>query len=106
MRLCTSLHTLQRRVWHLPTREHSSSSNVLNAHASSQGCGSAAPHQQRRGNTDLRARSRGIFTHEDALSTCDRGEQVCGVDKGSAGFECLNTNTALESCEWASYIAV
>ncbi|KAH9958130.1 hypothetical protein BC827DRAFT_1136777 [Russula dissimulans] len=65
------------------------------------GCGSAVPLQQRRGNTNLRARSRGIFTHEDALLTCDRGEQVCGVDKGSAAFECLNTNTALESCEWA-----
>ncbi|KAI0289277.1 hypothetical protein BC826DRAFT_914731, partial [Russula brevipes] len=44
------------------------------------------------------ARSRGIFTHEDALSTCAHDEQVCGVSQGSAAFECLNTDTALESC--------
>jgi hypothetical protein len=78
---------------------------VLGTYAASQGCGSAAPYQ-RRINEKLRARSRGIFTHEDALSTCAYDEQVCGVSQGSAAFECLNTDTALESCESASIMHI
>ncbi|KAI9457464.1 hypothetical protein BJY52DRAFT_1079307, partial [Lactarius psammicola] len=61
------------------------------------GCGSAAAHPYKRASSDLKARSHGIFTHEDALATCDRGERVCGVYLGSAAFECLNTDVALES---------
>lgn len=49
----------------------------------------------------MKARSHGIFTHEDALATCSEGEKVCGVYHGSAAFECLNTDITLESCEWA-----
>ncbi|KAH8986445.1 hypothetical protein EDB92DRAFT_1252262 [Lactarius akahatsu] len=62
------------------------------------GCGSAAAQPYKRLSPDLRARSHGIFTHEDALATCDRGERVCGVYQGSAAFECLNTDISLESC--------
>ncbi|KAH9052847.1 hypothetical protein EDB87DRAFT_1569892 [Lactarius vividus] len=62
------------------------------------GCGSAAAHPYKRLSPDLRTRSHGIFTHEDALATCDRGERVCGVYQGSAAFECLNTDISLESC--------
>ncbi|KAI0248054.1 hypothetical protein BJV78DRAFT_1240659 [Lactifluus subvellereus] len=63
------------------------------------GCGSAVPHPYQRGiNPNLKARSHGIFTHEDALATCDEGEEVCGVYQGSAAFECLNTDITLESC--------
>ena len=48
---------------------------------------------------DLKARSHGIFSHDDALATCSRGETVCGVYQGSAAYECLNTDTALDSCK-------
>jgi len=64
-----------------------------------QGCGSAVPQPHQRSiNPNLKARSHGIATYEDALATCGEGEEVCGVYQGSAGFECLNTDITLESC--------
>jgi hypothetical protein len=65
-----------------------------------QGCGSAAPQPHyKRASPELKARSHGVFTQEDALETCDRDETVCGVYHGSAAFECLNTDIDLESCK-------
>lgn len=46
----------------------------------------------------IAARTHGIRTNEDALNTCGSGEQVCGTYQGSSAFECVNTDTALESC--------
>ena len=67
-----------------------------------QGCGSAAPHPYKRLSPEIKARSHGIFSDEDAKATCRHGERVCGVYDGSDAFECLNTDIALESCKCRS----
>lgn len=64
----------------------------------SYGCGSAAPHPYKRMSPEIKARSHGVFSNEDAMATCRHGERVCGVYDGSDAFECLNTDVALESC--------
>ncbi|ETW75157.1 hypothetical protein HETIRDRAFT_56778, partial [Heterobasidion irregulare TC 32-1] len=61
----------------------------------SQGCGSAIPRSKRQ----LKAvNTHGVRTLDDAQLTCTSDETVCGVDHGSAGFECLDTQVTLQSC--------
>ncbi|KAH9976043.1 hypothetical protein BJV74DRAFT_967703 [Russula compacta] len=65
--------------------------------AADQAC-SSAPADRRNINPNLRARTHGIYAQREAQGTCAFGEKVCGVNQGSNAFECLNTDTALESC--------
>ncbi|KAI0270428.1 hypothetical protein BC834DRAFT_818875 [Gloeopeniophorella convolvens] len=64
------------------------------------GCGSAAPQPPYK---RLNARAGSIRTFQEALTTCGQGERICGVYHGSAAFECLNTDTTLDSCAYALY---
>ena len=73
--------------------------NAYNRVCFYQGCGSAAPHPYKRLSPEIKARSHGIFSNEDAKATCRHDERVCGVYDGSDAFECLNTDIALESCK-------
>ncbi|THH16066.1 hypothetical protein EW146_g4521 [Bondarzewia mesenterica] len=62
---------------------------------SHKGCSSAVPVAKR----DLRnAHQNRIHILAHAQAECAPGETVCGVYHGSAEFECVNTDNALESC--------
>ncbi|KAI0044188.1 hypothetical protein FA95DRAFT_1497509, partial [Auriscalpium vulgare] len=60
------------------------------------GCGSAVPQDPLKRNV-LAGRSLGIRTHAEAQTTCRAGETVCGVPRGSLGFECLDISRTLDS---------
>ncbi|THH13232.1 hypothetical protein EW146_g6958 [Bondarzewia mesenterica] len=59
------------------------------------GCSSAVP-VAKRGLRNVHQNRIHNLAH--AQAECGPGETVCGAHYGSAGFECLNTNSALESC--------
>ncbi|KAH9950777.1 hypothetical protein B0H21DRAFT_776466 [Amylocystis lapponica] len=69
------------------------------------GCGSSGPKSwSRRSGGPVQRRidsGSGITTFADAQATCKMNETVCGVYGSSVtGFECLDTDTQLESCTY------
>ncbi|KAI0044187.1 hypothetical protein FA95DRAFT_297109 [Auriscalpium vulgare] len=66
------------------------------------GCGSAVPQNPGKRNV-LAGRSLGITTQAEAQTTCQIGETVCGVPRGSVGFECLDLARTLDSCGGCMY---